>query len=289
MEIASAEVESTYKNRDVESAIDIAFYRPLGFKLAQVFASIRATPAFVTALSGTVGVVAGHLYYYDALALNVAGMLLHVLANALDNADGQLARLTRSGSREGRIRDGIADNVVFASVYLHLGFRILHTHPAWMIGIIVIAAAASHSAQSCVGDLVRNCYMRFAGRNGEIDMPDEIAASRAHATGVQQKLLLRIYGVHLAEQNRLMPALFAFVRSNPSDRARDEYVRQTRPVLPLTNAVATNPRMLLLFAVLLLRQPIWYFIAQLTAFNAVGAWLILQQRQLARRLSMNER
>ena len=55
----------------------------------------------MTALGGIFGIAAGHLYYYRDLRLNLLGMALHVISNALDNADGQLARLTNKGSREG--------------------------------------------------------------------------------------------------------------------------------------------------------------------------------------------
>jgi hypothetical protein len=99
-------VESTYKARDVESALDIYFYRPIGYALALFFAKLRFTPSMVSLLGGSIGVLAGHLYYYSDLRVNLIGMALHVLTNALDNADGQLARLTNRGSLHGAIIDG---------------------------------------------------------------------------------------------------------------------------------------------------------------------------------------
>ena len=50
-------------------------------------------------------------------------MALHVISNTLDNADGQLARLTKQGSRTGRVIDGIADHLIFVGIYLHLTLR----------------------------------------------------------------------------------------------------------------------------------------------------------------------
>ena len=52
-------------------------------------------------------------------------MVLHVCANTLDNADGQLARLTHRESRDGRIIDSLADHLVFVSIYVHLTLRYL--------------------------------------------------------------------------------------------------------------------------------------------------------------------
>jgi hypothetical protein len=98
---AASKIESTFKARDVEGAFDLYFYRPVGFWLAQFFARLKVTPAGVSLLAGIFGVVAGHLYFYRELSVNVAGMVLHVCANAVDNADGQLARFDASGKPRG--------------------------------------------------------------------------------------------------------------------------------------------------------------------------------------------
>jgi hypothetical protein len=77
---AAPRIESTFKARDVEGAFDLYFYRPIGFWLAQFFARLKMTPAAVSLLAGIFGVVAGHLYFYRDLSINVAGMVLHVCA-----------------------------------------------------------------------------------------------------------------------------------------------------------------------------------------------------------------
>ena len=109
-------VEATYKAREVEGVLDLYFYRPIGLRLAQFFERFKMTPAGVTWLAGLFGVLAGHLYYYRDLRINIVGMAFHVCANALDNADGQLARLTHRESREGRVIDSIADHLGFLSI-----------------------------------------------------------------------------------------------------------------------------------------------------------------------------
>src|SRR6266542_4832740 len=111
-------VEATYKAREVEGVFDLYFYRPIGFWLARFFARLKMTPAAVSLLAGIFGVIAGHLSYYRNLSVNVVGLMLHVCAHTLDNAGGQLARLTDRESREGRILDSVADHLVFVSVYL---------------------------------------------------------------------------------------------------------------------------------------------------------------------------
>ncbi len=119
----TAAIQATYKAREVEGFLDLHFYRKIGFQLALLFAKLKMTPAQVTWCGAALGIAAGHLYFYRDLRLNLLGMVLHVLSNAFDNADGQLARLTNQGSRSGRALDGLADNLVFVSVYAHLCLR----------------------------------------------------------------------------------------------------------------------------------------------------------------------
>src|SRR6266702_7867788 len=132
-------VEATYKAREVEGVLDLYFYRPIGFRLAEFFARLKMTPAAVTLLGGVCGVVAGHLYYYRDLRINIMGMLLHVCANALDNADGQLARLTQRESRKGRIIYSVAAHLVFMSIYFHLALRCVTEGSSLAIWVLALA------------------------------------------------------------------------------------------------------------------------------------------------------
>src|SRR5206468_8787169 len=107
-------------------------------------------PAGVTLLAGLFGVIAGHLFYYRDLRTNAVGMALLVCANALDNADGQLARLTHQENRDGRIIDSIADHLVFVSIYLHLTLRYLVAGSSPAIYLLAFASGISHVLQCAV-------------------------------------------------------------------------------------------------------------------------------------------
>src|SRR3954470_8608811 len=165
---AAARIESTFKAREVEGILDLHFYRPIGFRLAALFAQLKMTPAAVSLLAGTIGVIAGHLYFYRNLGINIAGMVFHVFANALDNADGQLARLTQQESRKGRIIDSVADHLVFASVYIHLTLRYAVAGASPAIWLLAIGAAISHALQGAAADYYRTAFLYFTGgaRNG---------------------------------------------------------------------------------------------------------------------------
>src|SRR5438105_3470481 len=157
-----ATTETTYKTREVEGVLDLYFYRRIGYWLAQAFMRLEITPAGVSLLGALCGVMAGHLYFYRNLGINVAGMALHVCANALDNADGQLARLTGTGSRKGRIIDSLADHLVFVSIYVHLALRYLVEGASPSVCLLAIAAAISHALQGAAADYFRTSYVYFA-------------------------------------------------------------------------------------------------------------------------------
>ena len=52
---AAPKIESTFKAREVEGVLDLYFYRPIGFWLAQFFARLKMTPAAVSLLAGIFG------------------------------------------------------------------------------------------------------------------------------------------------------------------------------------------------------------------------------------------
>ncbi|HEU0209767.1 MAG TPA: CDP-alcohol phosphatidyltransferase family protein, partial [Candidatus Udaeobacter sp.] len=192
---ATPKIESTFKAREVEGILDLHFYRPIGFRLAGLFARLKITPAAVSILAGIFGIIAGHLYYYRDLRINVVGMILHVCANTLDNADGQLARLTRQESRDGRIIDSIADHLVFVSIYVNLTLRYLFGGSSPAIFLLALAAGISHALQGAAADYYRSSYIYFvtSGARIHVDSSSKLQSDYQNLSWRQspwQKLLL---------------------------------------------------------------------------------------------------
>lgn len=285
-------IESTFKAREVEGFLDIHFYRKAGFQLALLFAKLKMTPAQVTWCGAALGIAAGHLYYYRDLKLNLLGMALHVSSNAFDNADGQLARLTRQGSRTGRALDGLADNLVFVSVYAHLCLRYVAGGGSHLVWLLALAAGASHSLQSAAADYFRNAYLYFAeGKaHAEMDASDTLQTEFNRLRWRDEpwkKFLSRLYLNYTRQQEWLAPRLAELKRvaSQPNEaRIADAYREASRPLISWLNLLATNPRMILLFTLLLVGQPVWYFFAELTLFNLLLVLLLREENTICRRL-----
>lgn len=289
-------VEATYKAREVEGVFDLYFYRPIAFWLAQCFARLKMTPAAVSLLAGIFGVIAGHLYYYRNLSINVAGMMLHVCANTLDNADGQLARLTHRESREGRIIDSVADHLVFVSVYLHLTLRCLFEGSSPAIFLLAFAAGISHALQGAAADYYRSTYLYFVttGARTGVDSSSGLRSDYSKLTWrhtAWQKLLLALYLNFTRQQEILAPRLKTLrdivrqlFHGEIPDRLRTRYRDLARPMLKWWRLLMTNVRMLVLFALLFISQPVYYFWFELIPLNLLFVYLLFRQKDMAESL-----
>jgi hypothetical protein len=293
---ASATVEQTYKAPELEGWIDIYFYRKVGFQLARLFAALNMTPTAVSAIGCICGVIAGHFYYYRDLRLNIFGMLLHIAANAFDNADGQLARLTNQTSRMGRLIDGVADHLVWLSVYFHLVLRCASGGSLLAVALLAMAAGLSHGFQASAADYYRSGYLYFirgrsrADLDSSLDLRTEFRRLRWRDQP-WQKVLLAFYLNFTSQQELFAPGLRRLhqliERAFPEEIPlwlRDGYRQLARPMLVWWRLLMTNTRMLLLFLLLLIGQPIWYFWFEVSLFNFALVYLLWQQENALRSL-----
>jgi phosphatidylglycerophosphate synthase len=289
-------IESTFKAREVEGILDLHFYRPIGFRLAELFAQFKMTPVAVSVLAGIFGVIAGHLYFYRDLSINVVGMVLHVCANTLDNADGQLARLTRRESRDGRIIDSIADHLVFISVYVNLTLRYLFGGWSPAICLLALAAGISHALQGAAADYYRSSYLYFvtAGARTGVDSSFRLRSDFRKLTWHQspwQKLLLGLYLNFTRQQEMLAPRLKTLrdianqlFHSEIPDWLKTRYRNLAAPMLKWWGLLMTNIRMLVLFALLFINQPVYYFWFELIPLNFLFVYLLSREKKMAESL-----
>ncbi len=287
--------EATYKAREVEGVLDLYFYRRIGFWLAQLFARLRVTPAGVSLFGAVCGVIAGHLYFYRNLATNIVGMALHVFANALDNADGQLARLTRTESRGGRVIDSLADHLIFLSIYLNLALRCSIEGASPLVWFLAVTAGISHGLQGAAADYYRTTYLYFVKGGLPMDL-DSSMILRANYRKLRwpdqpwAKFLLALYLNFTRQQEMLSPQLNRlrevsnrFPHQIP-EWFRTRYQISARPMFKLWGLLMTNTRMLVLFIFLFLGQPIWYFWVEVTILNVLLVYLIHRQETMSQSL-----
>lgn len=95
-------------------------FRPLAHPLVLALAALRVPPPLVVGAAGATGLAAAVELGRGSL---LAAALLVQLKTVLDNADGQLARLTGRTSAFGRYLDSEVDLLVNAALFAALGFR----------------------------------------------------------------------------------------------------------------------------------------------------------------------
>lgn len=300
-----SEYRSTLKSADTEEWFDLVFYRPIGYAWALAARKLGVTPNAITIASIFIGIGAGVMFYFDNIWLNVAGMLLLVLANSFDSADGQLARLTGQYSRLGRILDGVSGDFWFISIYLCICLRECVTsrffmdYP-WAIWLIAVAAGVSHSVQAAQADYYRQFHLFFLkGKEGsELDSSSQLADKYATLSwhgNFFQKLVLKFYMGYTLSQERRTPAmqrlrkmLAARYPAQPVPAALCQKIRQASlPLMKYTNILSFNTRCFALFIALFARMPWLYFAFELTVLNALLVYMWLAHEGICGRVAGN--
>jgi archaetidylinositol phosphate synthase len=162
-------------------------FRPLAHPLVLLFARLRVPPPAVVVAAGAAGLAAA--LELGRGSLLVAALLVQ-LKTLLDNADGQLARLTGRTSAFGRYLDSEVDLLVNAALLAAL---------AWTTARPALAFAAFLALTSV---LSLNFNLERLSRTGSAE-PEPEPEGRATA------VLRRVYGVVYAPQDRLAEALVA--------------------------------------------------------------------------------
>jgi archaetidylinositol phosphate synthase len=164
-------------------------FRPLAHPLVLVLARLRVPPPAVVIVAGAAGLAAAVELGRGSL---IAAALLVQLKTLLDNADGQLARLTGRTSAFGRYLDSEVDLLVNVALFAALG---------WTTGQPIFALAGFFALTSV---LSLNFNVERLSREASAEPEPE-----AEPDGGPTSFLRRIYGFVYAPQDRLAEALVA--------------------------------------------------------------------------------
>lgn len=292
------------KSLDTEEGIDLVFYRPIGYCWAMLAARFGVSPNAITIAAIFLGIGAGILFYFPELWINVIGMLLLVWANSFDSADGQLARLTKQYSRIGRILDGLCGDFWFAAIYLAIIFREIHyssffSAHHWVIWVLAVVTGISHAKQAAMADYYRQFHLYFLkGEEGsELDSVAQLRRQLVESgitwkNSFWQRLTLSFYLTYTRQQEATSPAMQELRRElrrrfpdgHIPQSFRDDFRRESLPLMKYTNILSFNWRTITLFTSLFIGQPWLYFVAELTVFNALLIYMIVRHERLCRRL-----
>lgn len=279
--------QSTLKHPDVEETIDLLFYRPVGFRLALLGRRLRWTPNAITVVSIFLGIGCGVLCYFDDWSINLLGIVLLVLADICDSADGQLARLTGQHSQLGRILDGASGDFWFASIYIAICLRLQVDWGLW-VWVLAIVSGMCHARQCAMADYYRQWHLLWVkGKSGsELDNYEEVDAQYRQlrlSDDPIQKVFLWFYRDYTKGQEMLSPWAQRLRRKGLAVVAPG-CVRDSRMLMPVCNLLTFNSRAITLFLSLMLGMPWLYWVVEVTLGNALVVYLVCRHESLCKRM-----
>lgn len=270
------------KMAEAEEFLDLAFYRPLGFITAKTFARTPITPNQLTLLSLLAGLAAAYCFSFGAGEIVRWGAVSYLVANVLDCADGQLARLQGSGTLLGRVVDGVADYVSSGAIFLGLGVGLATTgaHAWWL----VFAAALSTALHALMFDHYQNefiCTVRGEKNflTGELTrFTDEAAEIKKRGLDGLKTIALSLYIGYLRFQKTLN------TRTEEKGFDPEAYRSSNLRTIRMWSALGPTTNRSLLIVCALSGQITSFFWIVVVIGNAWLATCFLLQRRIHRRL-----
>lgn len=275
-------VRATLKSTDTEGSFELYVTRTPGYLWALFFRRFHIHPIAVTLLSIVIGAVAGFLFGYDSLKVNLIGMLLLIWANWFDCADGQLARMTNQKTLLGRILDGFAGDVWFFSIYFFICLRLHDTWGLWIWIIAAIAGFRCHTKQCALADYYRNIHMFFQLGQSKSEL-DKFAEQRELMYALPwnkkewfHKIYLYFYGNYTRSQEKMTPKFqrfFNIIHIKYGDSIPAEMSERFRllslPLMKYTNILTFDTRIGVLFLSLLIGMPWLYFVFEIVVLESL--------------------
>jgi len=288
-----SKIKATWKSDDTEELLDKLFYRPAGYGMAVVSRALGVTPNGITSISILLGVTAGHFFYYRDVTINLIGVILLITSEAMDAADGQLARMTNNHSRYGKIFDGIAGNLMFISIYLHLSARFVVEGGTFWIFAIAIISGISHSFQCAMSDYYRNFYLFFTtsrniGGIDELEDVQETYKTLSWSKDSLKKTFLRLYLNYTVQQRALSKSILLLYRyvvyqlnGIVPEKLKTEYRKLNRPMIKYGNILTTNTRMIVLFITIFWANVLYYFLFDLIILNTLLVYYSIKEEKIS--------
>lgn len=284
------EYEASLKSIETENFLDRIFYRPIGFRIARLLRNTGITPNMVTIVSIFVGVAVGFLLYPANLAINICGILLLIFANILDCVDGQLARITGIKSEIGRILDGVAGDLWFASIYVNLALRLSHQYGTYWFFLLAVLSGLSHLMQANIVDYYKTLHLYFISKEkgAEFQTPEQVRKQhKATRLGLNKTFYL-LYSAYTLLQVKLTPTLQRMLRSfhrkyggdNIPQEIRTQLRQKSRQLMPLIDTMTFNGRTIVMFLIIFTGQVWAYLLYEIIILNIVLAIVMRKHEKM---------
>ncbi len=283
------EYEASLKSIETENKIDQIFYRPIGFRIARVLRGTGITPNMVTIVSIFVGAAAGFMFYHEDLSYNICGILLLIIANILDCVDGQLARLTGIKSAIGRILDGFAGDIWFASIYIGFALRLSHEYGTYLFFVLAILSGLSHLAQANITDYYKTLHLYFISKEkgAEFQSLEQVEAKHKEMKNGVNKFFYFLYRWYTMLQVKATPVLQGLLRNlrtkygdDIPENIRLDFRKRSRRLMRYIDLLTFNGRTMIMFVIVLTGQVWAYYLYEIIVLNIVLAVVMRKHEKM---------
>lgn len=272
------EYEASLKSIETENKIDRIFYRPIGFRIARLLTNTGITPNMITVLSIFVGGVVGYFFYVDQIMYSIIGICLLIFANILDCVDGQLARLTGIKSAIGRILDGLAGDIWFASIYIGLAYRLMDIYGTpWFFGLAVLSGL-SHLVQANITDYYKTLHLFFISKEkgAEFQTLQQVKQKHKEMKPGLNKMFYLLYIGYTYLQVKATPNLQKMLShlaekygEDIPETIRKDFRAQSKTLMPFIDLLTFNGRTIVMFVIVLTGHVWAYFLYEIIVLNFV--------------------
>lgn len=272
------EYEASLKSIETENVVDRAFYRPIGFRIARMLRGTGITPNMVTVISIFIGAAVGFMFYHDDLVYNICGILLLIFANILDCVDGQLARLTGIKSAIGRILDGFAGDIWFASIYIGFALRLSHDYGTDWFFALAVLSGLSHLVQANITDYYKTLHLYFISKDKGAEfqsLEQVVARHKEMKLGINKAFYFLYRGYTLLQVKatpslqRMLQSLHAKYGDDIPESVRIAFRKQSRQLMRYIDLLTFNGRTIVMFVVVLIGEVWIYFLYEIIVLNIV--------------------
>jgi hypothetical protein len=287
--ITKTKMAAALRTSQIEEISNTHLIHPISRVLVPHFARLKITPNMVSLCGLFSGLAASFAYFrYENIAFTILGFTLMFIWHVMDGADGQLARLTNSQSEFGKVIDGICDYVTFISVYVALALVMAQSTSDW-IWIIVVFAGACHAVQAGAYEVQRQEFDFWGMDKKSAELPDtEALKNSVKALKGTAKLLNTINmgyssmqykasGIDLEFRKKMYKALDTDAKTQK--KIRRNYIKHFAPSVKAWGFMNANYRTFAIFIACVIKQPILYFILEITLLNLILIILVKKQKE----------
>ena len=292
-------LRDSFKSSDTEEWLDIWFTRPIGLAIAMVCGKAGITPNAITLAGIVIGAAAGWLFHYSDLWHNVLAVILLMMANFCDSADGQLARLTNQKTVLGRLLDGFASDVWFFCIYVALVWRLWH-EPMPLVGVgwkgwgfllCAVAGFGCHATQCALADYYRNIHLWFLKGDGGSELDSYAKEQRIYDELIHkgwsfERVYHYFYKGYCKKQERLTPCFQTFFNGLAGNKAMvaSRFLAGSRPLMPFTNILTHNTRAFALFVAATVNIPWLYPLFEIVVLHPLYLYMRSRHEHLCETL-----